>query len=120
MSYSASITVASADEIKQLFLSYQAMDVPFHQTLKQEPWGATTFVVDVPAERDRPAIRRIDEYREVYADAYAEEPYSWGPEYADLFRRRFETQRQQEGFALVEARTTSVMTTPRPGRGRQS
>jgi catechol 2,3-dioxygenase-like lactoylglutathione lyase family enzyme len=45
---SASITVASADEIKQLFLSYQAMDVPFHQTLKQEPWGATTFVVADP------------------------------------------------------------------------
>jgi catechol 2,3-dioxygenase-like lactoylglutathione lyase family enzyme len=45
---SASITVASADEIKQLFLSYQALDVPFHQPLKQEPWGATTFVVVDP------------------------------------------------------------------------
>jgi catechol 2,3-dioxygenase-like lactoylglutathione lyase family enzyme len=45
---SASITVASANEIKQLFLSYQAKDVPFHQTLKQEPWGATTFVVADP------------------------------------------------------------------------
>jgi catechol 2,3-dioxygenase-like lactoylglutathione lyase family enzyme len=45
---SASITVASADEIKQLFLSYQALDVPFHQPLKQEPWGATTFVVKDP------------------------------------------------------------------------
>jgi len=42
---SASITVASADEIKQLFLSYQALNVPFHQTLKKEPWGATTFIV---------------------------------------------------------------------------
>jgi catechol 2,3-dioxygenase-like lactoylglutathione lyase family enzyme len=45
---SASITVASADEIKQLFLSYQARDVPFHQTLRQEPWGATTFIVADP------------------------------------------------------------------------
>ena len=45
---SASITVASADEIKQLFSSYQALDVPFHQTLKQEPWGATSFVVVDP------------------------------------------------------------------------
>jgi len=45
---SASITVGSADEIKQLFSSYQAADVPFHQTLKQEPWGATTFVVIDP------------------------------------------------------------------------
>jgi catechol 2,3-dioxygenase-like lactoylglutathione lyase family enzyme len=42
---SASITVATADEIKQLFLSYQALNVPFHQPLKNEPWGATTFVV---------------------------------------------------------------------------
>ena len=45
---SASITLGDADEIKQLFLSYQAMDVPFHQTLKQEPWGATTFIVIDP------------------------------------------------------------------------
>jgi catechol 2,3-dioxygenase-like lactoylglutathione lyase family enzyme len=45
---SASITVGSADEIKQLFSSYQAMDVPFHQPLKQEPWGATTFIVVDP------------------------------------------------------------------------
>ena len=45
---SASITVRTADEIKQLFLSYQAQDVPFHQTLKQEPWGATTFIVADP------------------------------------------------------------------------
>jgi catechol 2,3-dioxygenase-like lactoylglutathione lyase family enzyme len=42
---SASITVASAEEIKQLFLSYQAAGVPFQQTLKKEPWGARTFVV---------------------------------------------------------------------------
>ena len=42
---SASIAVASADEIKQLFLSYQATNVRFHQTLKNESWGATTFIV---------------------------------------------------------------------------
>jgi catechol 2,3-dioxygenase-like lactoylglutathione lyase family enzyme len=42
---SASIALAGTNEIKQLFLSYQAMDVPFHQTLKKEPWGATTFIV---------------------------------------------------------------------------
>ena len=45
---SASITVRTADEIKQLFLSYQALDAPFHQTLKKEPWGATTFIVVDP------------------------------------------------------------------------
>ncbi len=42
---SASLTVATADEVKQLFLSYQAAGVPFQQTLKKEPWGARTFVV---------------------------------------------------------------------------
>ncbi len=45
---SATITVATTDEIKQLFLSYQATGVPFHQTLKKEPWGARTFVVQDP------------------------------------------------------------------------
>jgi uncharacterized glyoxalase superfamily protein PhnB len=45
---SASITVGSADEIKQLFLSYQARGVRFSQTLKKEPWGARTFVVTDP------------------------------------------------------------------------
>jgi catechol 2,3-dioxygenase-like lactoylglutathione lyase family enzyme len=42
---SASLTAATADEIKQLFLSYQAAGVHFSQTLKKEPWGATTFIV---------------------------------------------------------------------------
>ncbi|ADV80909.1 VOC family protein [Terriglobus saanensis] len=47
---SASITVATANEIKQLFLEYQAAGVSFHQALKEEPWGATTFVVSDPDE----------------------------------------------------------------------
>lgn len=42
---SASLTVATTSEIKQLFLSYQAAGVRFHQTLKKEPWGARTFIV---------------------------------------------------------------------------
>jgi uncharacterized glyoxalase superfamily protein PhnB len=45
---SASLTVATTDEIKQLFLTYQATGVRFQQTLKQEPWGARTFVVMDP------------------------------------------------------------------------
>jgi uncharacterized glyoxalase superfamily protein PhnB len=45
---SASLTVATADEIKHLFLSYQAAGVRFRQTLKKEPWGARTFVVQDP------------------------------------------------------------------------
>jgi uncharacterized glyoxalase superfamily protein PhnB len=47
---SASITVGTANEIKQLFLSYQAVGVSFHQALKKEPWGARTFVVSDPDE----------------------------------------------------------------------
>ena len=47
---SASITVATANEIKQLFLGYQAAGVSFHQSLKKEPWGARTFVVSDPDE----------------------------------------------------------------------
>lgn len=42
---SAAVTVATADEIKQLFLSYQAERVHFHQKLKKESWGAGTFIV---------------------------------------------------------------------------
>jgi catechol 2,3-dioxygenase-like lactoylglutathione lyase family enzyme len=42
---SATLTLATADEIKQLFLSYQAAGVRFSQTLKKEPWGARTFIV---------------------------------------------------------------------------
>jgi uncharacterized glyoxalase superfamily protein PhnB len=45
---SASITVATANEIKQLFLNYQAAGVSFHQALKKEPWGARTFIVSDP------------------------------------------------------------------------
>jgi Glyoxalase/Bleomycin resistance protein/Dioxygenase superfamily len=47
---SASITVAAANEIEQLFLSYQAAGVSFHQALKKEPWGARTFIVSDPDE----------------------------------------------------------------------
>jgi catechol 2,3-dioxygenase-like lactoylglutathione lyase family enzyme len=45
---SASITVASSEEIRSLFLTYEAADVPFAQTLRDEPWGARTFIVKDP------------------------------------------------------------------------
>jgi len=45
---SASITVASASEIKELFLSYQTAGASFSQALKKEPWGARTFIVIDP------------------------------------------------------------------------
>ncbi|TIL94478.1 MAG: VOC family protein [Mesorhizobium sp.] len=45
---SAGITVDTADEIKQLFLNFQAAGVPFHQVLRKEPWGARNFIVMDP------------------------------------------------------------------------
>ncbi len=45
---SVSMTVATADEIKQLFLEFRSVGVAFHQTLRKQPWGAKTFVVKDP------------------------------------------------------------------------
>jgi catechol 2,3-dioxygenase-like lactoylglutathione lyase family enzyme len=44
----ASMTVGSAAELRQLFVQYQSAGVDFQQTLKQEPWGARTFIVRDP------------------------------------------------------------------------
>ncbi len=45
---SASMTVASSEEIKLLFLEFKAAGVAFQQTLKKQPWGARNFVVRDP------------------------------------------------------------------------
>jgi len=45
---SVSMTVATAEEIKLLFLEFQSAGVAFHQTLKKQPWGARNFVVKDP------------------------------------------------------------------------
>jgi catechol 2,3-dioxygenase-like lactoylglutathione lyase family enzyme len=45
---SASLTLATAAETKQLFHTYEAARAPMQQPLKQEAWGATTFVVKDP------------------------------------------------------------------------
>lgn len=45
---SASMTVATADEIKLLFLEFQSAGATFHQRLKKQPWGAKNFVVKDP------------------------------------------------------------------------
>ncbi|MBR1152216.1 VOC family protein [Bradyrhizobium sp. JYMT SZCCT0428] len=45
---SASLRVATTEEIKQLFLEFQAVDVTFFQTLKREPWGARDFILKDP------------------------------------------------------------------------
>ena len=45
---SVSMTVATAEEIKLLFLEFQSAGVTFHQTLKKQPWGAKNFIVKDP------------------------------------------------------------------------
>ncbi|MFZ1008594.1 MAG: VOC family protein [Candidatus Sulfotelmatobacter sp.] len=45
---SASLNVATADEIKLLFLEFQSAGVAFQQTLKKQPWGAKNFIVKDP------------------------------------------------------------------------
>ena len=45
---SATMTVASADEIKLLFLEFQSAGVTFRQTLKTQPWGVKNFIVQDP------------------------------------------------------------------------
>ena len=42
---SADIGVDTAEEIKQLYLEFQAAGVEFQQTLMRQPWGAKNFVV---------------------------------------------------------------------------
>ena len=45
---SADMGVATAEEIKQLFLECQSAGVAFYQTMRKEPWGAKTFIVKDP------------------------------------------------------------------------
>ena len=45
---SATMTVATAEEIKALFLEFQSAGVPFEQKLRKEAWGAKTFIVKDP------------------------------------------------------------------------
>ena len=45
---SVSMSVATADETKLLFLEFQSAGVTFHQTLKKQPWGAKNFIVKDP------------------------------------------------------------------------
>jgi uncharacterized glyoxalase superfamily protein PhnB len=45
---SVSMTVATADELKLLFLEFQSAGVTFHQKLKKQPWGAKNFIIKDP------------------------------------------------------------------------
>jgi uncharacterized glyoxalase superfamily protein PhnB len=35
----------SVDDVKALYLEFEAAGVAFHQALREEPWGARTFIV---------------------------------------------------------------------------
>ena len=45
---SSDMGVNTAEEIKRLFLEFQAKGVTLFQTLRKEPWGAKTFIVKDP------------------------------------------------------------------------
>jgi catechol 2,3-dioxygenase-like lactoylglutathione lyase family enzyme len=45
---SASFRVATAEEVKQLFLEFQAAGVTFFQTLRKQPWGTRNFIAKDP------------------------------------------------------------------------
>jgi catechol 2,3-dioxygenase-like lactoylglutathione lyase family enzyme len=45
---SADLGLNTHEEIKQLFLEFQAKSVTFFQTLKKMPWGAKNFIVKDP------------------------------------------------------------------------
>ena len=45
---SATLTVATAEEIELLFVEFQASGVTFFQTLKRQPWDALDFIVKDP------------------------------------------------------------------------
>jgi uncharacterized glyoxalase superfamily protein PhnB len=45
---SACLTVATAADIKALFLEFEATGATFFQPLKREPWGTKDFVVSDP------------------------------------------------------------------------
>jgi uncharacterized glyoxalase superfamily protein PhnB len=45
---SADMGLDTHEEIKALFLEFQAAGVTFFQMLRKEPWGAKTFIVKDP------------------------------------------------------------------------
>jgi GNAT superfamily N-acetyltransferase len=55
------------------------------------------------------ALAHLGELRDIYLDVYAEPPYEWGEEHAELFAERFKVQVGRDGFALVEARQGTAL-----------
>jgi hypothetical protein len=55
------------------------------------------------------AATHIHELAALYREVYAEPPYEWGDEHVALFKQRFDTQRRQHGFTLIEAREQDAL-----------
>src|SRR5262249_34971974 len=51
------------------------------------------------------AVRHLNELTALYREVYAEPPYEWGGEHAELFSKRFIGQSKDADFTLVEARS---------------
>jgi hypothetical protein len=51
------------------------------------------------------AVQHLDELTALYHEVYAEPPYEWGDEHAELFSKRFIGQSRDAGFTLVDARS---------------
>lgn len=64
------------------------------------PEGIDFQVVNADA-----AVRHADELTALFREVYAEPPYEWDVEHAELFRKRFAGQCRDAGFSLVEARS---------------
>jgi hypothetical protein len=55
------------------------------------------------------AATHIHELAALYREVYAEPPYEWGDEHVTLFKERFDVQRRQHGFTLIEARSQAAL-----------
>lgn len=45
---SAVVGLGSSADLDRVFSEYQAAGAPFHQTVREEPWGSRTFIVRDP------------------------------------------------------------------------
>lgn len=65
--------------------------------------------VEFAAVGGEQAAQHLNELVDLYREVYAEPPYEWGREHAELFAERFHGQRRQDGFTLVESREGSQL-----------
>jgi hypothetical protein len=69
----------------------------------------TPHKIDFTTVGAEAAASHIHELAALYREVYAEPPYEWGDEHVALFEERFDTQRRQHGFTLIEAREQTAL-----------